>query len=77
MIDTEFLQKSVSARGYKKKHLAQFMNLSFNSLQNKLTGKSHFKLSEAQRLSRLLNMTTDEIRRCFWPDGGKEGRHDV
>lgn len=77
MIDTEFLQKLVSARGYKQKYLARFMNICVSSLRNKLDGKSDFKLSEAQRLSRLLNMTPDEIRRCFWPDGGKEGRHDV
>ena len=76
MIDTELLQNLVSSRGYKKKHLARFMNISFNSLQNKLTEKSDFKLSEAQRLSRLLDMTPDETARCFWPAEGKE-LHDV
>lgn len=77
MIDTELLQNLVSSRGYKKKHLARFMNVSFNSFQNKLIGKSDFKLSEAQQLSRLLNMTPDEIARCFWPAEEKEQRHDI
>lgn len=77
MIDVKYLQHLIIRSGYKYKHLDRFMRMSNNTFTNKLHGKTDFRLSEAQRLSRLLNMTPDETARCFWPAEEKEQRNDV
>lgn len=66
MVDTEYLQKLIVRSGYKRKYLAHFLHMSENSLRYKLIGKYDFWISEAQDLSRLLNLTQEEIIRCFW-----------
>lgn len=66
MIDRERLNQQVGESGYKLKYLAQAMRMSSTTLHSKLTGKSEFKLSEAQRLSVLLGLSEEEQNRCFW-----------
>lgn len=66
MIDRTRLNAQVAASGYKKKYLAQAMGMSGATLQNKLQGKSDFKLQEAQKLSFLLQLSEEEQARCFW-----------
>ena len=66
MIDCKELNERVRTSGDKKKHLAHAMGITANTLRNKLTGKSAFKLEEAQQLSFLLGLSADEQERCFW-----------
>ena len=47
MIDCKELNERVRASGYKKKHLAHAMGITANTLRNKLTGKSAFKLGRS------------------------------
>ncbi len=66
MIDRERLNQRVRSSGYKRKYLAQAMRVSDNTLRNKLSGKTDFKLGEAQRLGVLLGLSQEEQVRCFW-----------
>ena len=66
MIDRERLNAQIAASGYKKKYLAQAMGMSVATLQNKLHGKSEFKLGEAQQLGFLLGLSEEEQAQCFW-----------
>ena len=66
MIDRQRLRELVHASGYKQKYLAQALGISPGALQNKLAGRSEFKLGEAQRLSFLLGLSPEEQARCFW-----------
>lgn len=77
MIDLEYLRQLIARSGYQHKDLAHFMQMNDNTLRYKLRGKSDFRIAEAQRLSRLLNMTPDETARCFWPAEKKEKHHDI
>ena len=66
MIDRERLNQKVRSSGYKRKYLARARRVSDNTLRNKLSGKTDFKLGEAQRLGVLLGLSQEEQVRCFW-----------
>ena len=53
-------------RGLKKGHVADVLGISTATLKNKLTGKTEFKVSEADTLSALLGLTPPQRDLCFF-----------
>lgn len=59
MIDLEKLRNLIDDSGLKMNFIASELNLSRESLYQKLEGKTEFKVSEVQKLTRVLNMSND------------------
>lgn len=59
MIDLEKLRNLIDDSGLKMNFIASELNLSRESLYYKLEGKTEFKVSEVQKLTRVLNMSND------------------
>ena len=59
MIDLEKLRNLIDDSGLKMNFIANELNLSRESLYHKLEGKTEFKVSEVQKLTRVLNMSND------------------
>lgn len=56
MINLELLEKEIRDSGLKLNYLAEKMDLSYYGLSKKLKGVNEFKLSEVQKLSKLLKL---------------------
>jgi transcriptional regulator with XRE-family HTH domain len=51
----------IEQKGYKKKFIAEQMEVSANQLSNWITGKSFPPLNKAFKLSRLLGVTVEDL----------------
>ena len=47
MANTEMIRAYIQSSGYKMQHVARAMEISTNALNQKLQGKTQFKLNEA------------------------------
>lgn len=65
MIDLERLKKEIELSGLKMHFIASQLNLSRESLYQKLEGKTEFKVSEVQKLTKVLNMS-GELRNTIF-----------
>lgn len=61
----ELLKKYIDASGYKNKHIADELGLTYPGLYNKLIGKSAFTVTEALQLKRILNITDNDWNKIF------------
>lgn len=61
-------------RNLKMSHVANVLGISTSTLQNKLSGKTDFKVSEADTLSSLLELTPPQRDLCFFAASGGERR---
>ena len=62
--NNERLRQKIDKSGFTKTHIASKMNISRESLYNKLSGKTEFKASEIVCLAKMLGLTArqrDEI----------------
>ena len=57
MANTEMIRAYIQSSGYKMQHVARAMEISTNALNQKLQGKTQFKLNEAEQLSTMLGLT--------------------
>ena len=56
-------------RNLKMSHVANVLGISTSTLQNKPSGKTDFKVSEADTLSSLLELTPPQRDLCFFCGG--------
>lgn len=70
MTDTMMLRDCIQNSGLKLGHVAHVMGITNNTLRNKLENESEFKLSEADKLSKILGMTPEQRDRCFFGPAG-------
>ena len=66
MANTEIIRAYIQSSGYKMQHVARAMEISTNALNQKLQGKTQFKLNEAEQLSTMLGLTMAERDACFF-----------
>ena len=66
MANTEMIREYILSSGYKMQHVARAMEISTNALNQKLQGKTQFKLNEAEQLSTMLGLTMAERDACFF-----------
>ena len=65
MTDGAQIEYYIWDRKLKMNHVAQVLGISTSTLKNKLTGKTDFKVSEADTLSSLLELTPPQRDLCF------------
>ncbi len=70
MTDTVMIRDCIRSSGLKLGHLAHVMGITNNTLRNKLENETEFKLSEADKLSKILGMTAEQRDRCFFGPAG-------
>jgi len=70
MTDTLLLRDCIRSKGMKLGHVARVLGITNNTLRNKLEHETEFKLSEAEKLSKMLGMTTEQRDRCFFGPAG-------
>ena len=66
MTDGAQIEYYIWDRKLKMTHVAQVLGISTSTLKNKLTGKTDFKVSEADKLSHLLELTREQRDACFF-----------
>ena len=62
-------------RDLKLSHVAKVLGISTSTLKNKLSGRTDFKVSEADTLSSLLGLTPAQRDLCFFCGGAAPLRH--
>ena len=77
MTDLVRLKGHLTSSGYKLQHVAQVMGVSTNALRLKLHGDTEFKLREAERLARLLELSPEERDLCFLAPKARGGAKGV
>ena len=70
MTDTVMIRDCIRSSGLRLGHLAHVMGITNNNLRNKLENETEFKLSEADKLSKILGMTAEQRDRCFFGPAG-------
>ncbi len=68
MINQAALMQAMQESGMKKYAVAGKMGIDPRSLDNKLTGKSEFKISEAEQLSDILHLTRSQRQQIFFAE---------
>ena len=69
MTDGAQIEYYIWDRKLKMNHVAQVLGISTSTLKNKLTGKTDFKVSEADTLSSLLELTPPQRDLCCFCGG--------
>ena len=88
MANTEMIRAYIRDSGYKLQYIARAMQISTTALNQKLQGRTQFKLDEAERLSTMLGLSMTERDACFFdqqnraaeqgdPAGAAAVRHPV
>ena len=74
MTDTMMIRDCIRSQGMKLGHVAHVLGITNNTLRCKLENESEFKVSEAEKLSkmlqRMLGMTVEQRDRCFFGPAG-------
>ena len=63
MTDTMMIRDCIRSQGMKLGHVAHVLGITNNTLRCKLENESEFKVSEAEKLSKMLGMTVEQR----WP----------
>ena len=66
MTNTIQLRTYIDHQGIKVGHIASVLGMSSSTLRQKLNNEREFKVSEAERLAALLELTRDERDACFF-----------
>lgn len=66
MTDTEALRKRIKESGFKLVYVAQCLGITAYSLQKKIDNETEFKVSEVDRLAKLLGMSLAEKDAYFF-----------
>lgn len=65
-MDVELLKEVIQNKGLKLQYVAKKLGLTGYGLNLKLSGKNDFKVSEANKLIEILNLSKDEIFSIFF-----------
>lgn len=65
-VDVELLKEVIQNKGLKLQYVAKKLGLTGYGLNLKLSGKNDFKVSEANKLIEILNLSKDEIFSIFF-----------
>ena len=68
--DTMMIRDCIRSQGMKLGHVAHVLGITNNTLRCKLENESEFKVSEAEKLSKMLGMTVEQRDRCFFGPAG-------
>lgn len=60
MTDTMMIRDCIRSQGMKLGHVAHVLGITNNTLRCKLENESEFKVSEAEKLSKMLGMTVEQ-----------------
>ena len=74
MANTDMIRAYIQDSGYKMQHIARAMEISTTSLNQKLQGKTQFKINEAERLSTMLGLSMAERDACFFDQQNRADR---
>lgn len=66
MTDTDKIREYIHVQGFKIGYVARVLGISPNALRLKLLGETDFKVSEADKLSHLLELTREQRDACFF-----------
>ena len=66
MANTRLIEEYIRDSGYKLQYIARAMQISTTALNQKLQGRTQFKLDEAERLSTMLGLSMTERDACFF-----------
>ena len=66
MANTNLIYTYIQDSGYKLQYVASVLQISTTALNQKLQGRTQFKLDEAERLSTMLGLTMAERDACFF-----------
>lgn len=66
MVNLELLEKEIKESGLKLNYLADKLDISYYGLSKKLKGLNEFKLSEVQKLSKLLKLNQKTRNTIFF-----------
>lgn len=66
MTDTNILRECIAGSGLKSTYIADRMNISYQSLLNKLSNKREFKQSEIVDICNILNINNDLREQIFF-----------
>ena len=66
MTDTMMIRDCIRSQG----NVAHVLGITNNTLRCKLENESEFKVSEAEKLSKMLGMTVEQRDRCFFGPAG-------
>ena len=66
MTDTQKIREYIDTQGFKIGYVARVLEISPNTLRLKLLGETDFKVSEADKLSHLLELTREQRDACFF-----------
>ena len=61
------LEKLIKDSGLSKSYITRKLGITYQAFQNKLHGKSPFKMTEVFVIKNLLNITLDDVYRIFIP----------
>lgn len=74
MANTEMIRAYIRDGGYKLQYIARAMQISTTALNQKLQGRTQFKLDEAERLSTMLGLSMTERDACFFDQQNRAER---
>lgn len=66
MTDVKLLSDKIKESGYRKNWIAKQLHMAYGVLISRLRGDTEFKQEEIAGLSRLLNLTTNDIMQIFF-----------
>lgn len=75
MIDLKLLNKYISNSGLKKTYIANELKLSLYGLRKKLSGNTEFKASEIYDISKILNLSLEEVNLIFFANYSEFNSH--
>ena len=70
MTDTMMIRDCIRSQGMKLGHVAHVLGITNTTLRCKLENESEFKVSEAEKLSKMLGMTVEQRDHCFFGPAG-------
>jgi len=66
MTNTKLLKEAIKESGYKLKFIAEELGMTYAGLKLKIDNKNEFKVSEVDKLSKLLKMNTKLTGQIFF-----------
>jgi transcriptional regulator with XRE-family HTH domain len=66
MVNKQRLVDAIKARGLRLDFIAEKLEISRQSLSDKINNKKQFKLGEIQALVKVLNLTPEEVDEIFF-----------
>lgn len=65
MTNRKLLEEQIQSSGIKMSHIADFLGISRASLNNKISGKNEFKVSELLQMQKVLSLDDKTTRDIF------------